>query len=116
MPMVFEQIEKIKQQGSKVQLIEDVPYQPGENRGQKKKLLLDKGVKDVLFRTIEPRDVPEPIRGNHKTFREFFLGKHPECDVRILGIAGEQQWMAIARLTQCMADYSDYIAERLIGR
>ena len=108
-------VEKIKQDGG-IQIIEDVPYDLDWNKGQMKQWLSGQGVKDVRFRTPPPREEPEQIRGNHKTFREFFLGKYPECDVRILGIAGEQSWMAIARMAQCMADYSDYIAERLMNR
>lgn len=98
-----------------IQIIEDVPYSEGDSRALRKDYWFRQGIKDVRFKTIEPREVPEKIVGNHKTFREFFLGKHPECDIRILGIAGEEQWMTIARLTQCMADYMDYIAERVLG-
>ncbi len=75
------------------------------------------GFKDIRFRKLEPREEKpqKELIGNAKTFREFFLGKHPECDVKILGIAGEKQWDAMYRLTQTMADYMDYIAERNAG-
>jgi hypothetical protein len=108
-------VNRAKQDGKNIIIIEDVPYPTGDSRGRRKKILLHVGVLNIRFKTIGPRETPEAIRGNHKTFREYFAGKHPECDVRILGIAGEQSWMAIARMTQCMADYMDYIAERVAG-
>lgn len=50
-----------------------------------------------------------------KTFREFFQDKHPDCDIVVFGILGEQESDAMSRLTQCMADYADYIADRVLG-
>ena len=112
------QIKRIKQDAGHALIIEDVPYTVDDSRGNIKKLLLDRGVKDIRFKTLEPRETvsPEQIIGNHKTFREFFAGKHPDCDIRYLGRPGEELWMGVARLTQAMADYMDYIAERIIGR
>jgi len=107
-------VAKTKQVGT-IQIIEDVPYAEGESRGTLKKFLTENGVKDIRFRTPPAREEPVHVRGNHKTFREFFCGKHPECDVRVLGKPGEEAWMALGRLTQCMADYMDYIAERILG-
>jgi len=109
-------VKRVLASGGAIQIIEDVPYTPGYNRTPMKQWLVGQGVRDVTFKTVLPKEVPEQIVGNHKTFREFFLGKHPDCDVRVLGRPGEQQWMAIARLTQCMADYMDYLAERIVGR
>jgi len=106
-------VEKIKQAGT-VQIIEDVIYGAHCSRGKIKNWLLNKGIQDIRFKTVLSQQTAQ-VLGNHKTFREYFQGKHPECDVRILGIAGEQSWMAIARMTQCMADYMDYIAERVCG-
>ena len=108
-------VEKIKTDGG-IQLIEDVPYRSEDSRVKRKEWLQEQGLKDIRFRAIEQRQEKEiDIRGNPKTFREFFLGKHPECDIKILGIYGEKYDETINRLTQCMADYMDYIAERVTG-
>ena len=108
-------IVKIQEQRGVV-IVEDVPYGTNDSRAALQKILLDKGITNIRFKTLEPREEPEKIVGNHKTFREFFLGKHPECDVSILRTAGEQTQVTVNRLTQCMADYMDYIAERNIDR
>lgn len=97
-----------------IQIIEDVSYGTGIDKNSIKVLLQKHGVKDIRFRNVQ-REKPEPqkeIKGNAKTFRDFFLGKHPDCDVKRLGIAGEKASVKLDRLFQTMADYMDYLMER----
>lgn len=97
-----------------IQIIEDVSYKDKLDKSQLRLLFSEQGVTDIRFRNVQ-REKPEPqkeIKGNAKTFRDFFLGKHPDCDVKILGIAGEKSSVKLDRLFQTMADYMDYLMER----
>jgi hypothetical protein len=107
-------IERVISEGG-IQIVEDIPYEQPDSRGHRKAWLLKQGIKDIRFRAIGERTPEEVPINKLKTFREFFVGKHPECDVTIMGIPGEKLFSSVCRLTQTMADYMDYMAERLFN-
>ena len=98
-----------------IEIIKDVPYKQVESRVVLERWLMDQSIKHARFRAMEVQEQREHSNCMPKTFREFFQGKHPECDITILGTRGELTSIAIDRITQYMADYMDYIAERVLG-